>query len=206
MELKRRYVSLQPTGLMSINRTFMELKLNPKTGGQTAVPRYQSNLYGIETRGSDIHPYRGFLYQSNLYGIETLLNPPSSWIWWCINRTFMELKPRIRKAQTPSKPVSIEPLWNWNHLHARRQQEGSHVSIEPLWNWNIIFLLLLKNLISINRTFMELKQLSIKSNTATNFVSIEPLWNWNVRGVLLQVRATGINRTFMELKLLSPFL
>ena len=76
--------------------------------------------------------------------------------------------------------------------------------------------------LSINRTFMELKQIRLVVSIWREKVLIEPLWNWNTRaitpivnnrGVLIEPLwnwncdegakgrgRTGINRTFMELK------
>ena len=53
---------------------------------------------------------------------------------------------------------------------------------------------------SINRTFMELKQLKVWHKTMADNVLIEPLWNWNICRVNNTMLNAGINRTFMELK------
>ena len=133
---------------------------NWQTTGETdRQKRYQSNLYGIETP-----PIR--LFRTGRLGI---------------NRTFMELKHCQTQRHERRKPVSIEPLWNWNRVDCCQLSRRAFVSIEPLWNWNII-------------------AANITMERAA--VSIEPLWNWNNINTPQHGKEGCINRTFMELKLL----
>ena len=92
MELKPGNNNLFNAVASRINRTFMELKRHNRHRGRFCC-KYQSNLYGIETKVGGWGRQGCRLYQSNLYGIETPLQVRNRW---------------------DCTPVSIEPLWNWN--------------------------------------------------------------------------------------------
>ena len=98
------------------NRTFMELKDKRK---QAAIARwrFQSHLYGIESRSSMPMTCKGMPFQSHLYGIErcgrAICTPPffsfQSHLYG-IERGWRQGKPRWRV-------VSIAPLWNWKLVY-----------------------------------------------------------------------------------------
>ena len=51
-----------------------------------------------------------------------------------------------------------------------------------------------------NRTFMELKYVSVIPPTLNLTVLIVPLWNWNLQNRIINSTSICSNRTFMELK------
>ena len=118
----------------------------------------------------------------------------------CINRTFMELKQKVRTGIRSITVVLIEPLWNWNFLTVLAWLSSTCINrtfmeLKPTKEACAI-----KARHSINRTFMELKPRTRYKFRAHVNVLIEPLWNWNAerkRAIWLTGR---INRTFMELK------
>ena len=63
--------------------------------------------------------------------------------------------------------------------------------------------LILTNLMSSNRTFMELKWRNNISINENCLVLIVPLWNWNLPKAAIAVPSRCSNRTFMELKYLA---
>ena len=96
--------------------------------------------------------------------------------------------------------VLIVPLWNWNNWCAIRQRFRPCVLIVPLWNWNRSLLQTCVLLLRFNRTFMELKLITITSSNRQTQVLIVPLWNWNNFSDKLKINFFSFNRTFMELK------
>jgi len=97
-------------------------------------------------------------FESNQSGIETdtLLFSKLSFI--SLNRTRVELKLWLLKAQSRQRVVWIEPEWNWNEMETRIYRKWELVWIEPEWNWNDSFWL---------------------DATDIQRVWIEPEWNWN---------------------------
>ena len=75
------------------------------------------------------------------------------------------------------------------------------VLIVPLWNWNEEDLPFSAKDNGFNRTFMELKCVSIiVAKVCLAQVLIVPLWNWNMVANPNGAATPGFNRTFMELK------
>ena len=105
-----------------------------------------------------------------------------------------------RLTTTTSNKVLIEPLWNWNRFCKYFCPFCSLVLIEPLWNWNSLREKNYNSIVSINRTFMELKQVNGYLRGHHKVVLIEPLWNWNYLIFAFCRYIISINRTFMELK------
>ena len=133
----------------------------------------------------------------------------------------MELKSVWLKATPNLGVVSIVPLWNWNKVTTNLDIAKASVSIVPLWNWNIFVVVVFNNALRLNRTFMELKWVSVnpleatyksqsylygieilrnETSRATELVSIVPLWNWNTSHDRVVESYWRLNRTFMELK------
>ena len=156
----------------------------------------------------------------------------------------MELKRLCGCMPCMPRPVSIEPLWNWNYSglvaksitlginrtfmelkHRQNRQTGTHVLYQSNLYGIETGLKCCGVTVStcINRTFMELKQVSLCLDSVLLYVSIEPLWNWNSPLMCHERRrqrvsieplwnwngslrrsarliSSRINRTFMELK------
>ena len=181
----------------------MELKLPKEVKLLGLSLKYQSYLYGIEIvqhvlqivyASVSIVPLwnwntairllscRGQLaYQSYLYGIEIAVAPAHE----------------TGTALYQSYLYGIEIFYSFNHL-----LKFILVSIVPLWNWNFSNVIALLGMISINRTFMELKSKEIYEKEG-----ISPQYQSYLYGieippyVFCRVEASlRINRTFMELK------
>ena len=137
MELKLIKSLRFSTFLLSLNRTFMELKLLTREALD-------------ERHGVLIEP----LWNWNSYPTPTAHLPQG------LNRTFMELKLHKHTKINNIIKVLIEPLWNWNKTTYDEGHNPYNVLIEPLWNWNNDDLKLIDRVqSSLNRTFMELKRL-----------------------------------------------
>ena len=195
--IEREIRRLFATKTDGFNRTFMELKVG-STSLASSSGVFQSHLYGIES----------FVWDKNIF----------------------------------VKRVSIAPLWNWKQYssvapwpfvlfqsHLYGIESGSNiirkrwnmVSIAPLWNWKVFLVRLVLPVYCFNRTFMELKVVSICISLAGTWfqshlygieslqgeggrfslsVSIAPLWNWKYHEGHERPTRWRFNRTFMELK------
>ena len=75
--------------------------------------------------------------------------------------------------------VLIVPLWNWNRDRHTIMTAVGIVLIVPLWNWNSVGREVAFAFKRSNRTFMELKLLTLIGYLLSLLVLIVPLWNWN---------------------------
>ena len=99
-----------------------------------------------------------------------------------INCTVVELKPIIVRFCVFICFVLIVPLWNWNIIAYYDIFKNYYVLIVPLWNWNLFCIFhLLRDLLRINCTVVELKHYQKRRVLPRHFVLIVPLWNWNIR-------------------------
>ena len=151
----------------------------------------QSYLYGIEINAYQSSRKRVAVSQSYLYGIEIrdtqsvegndrTVSIVPLWNWNSLsitllvakidglNRTFMELKSALVDDKREGRAVSIVPLWNWN-------ASTTAAAVSSSWSQSYLYGIeigsiaeVIKVIISLNRTFMELKFGSIQHVNSRN--------------------------------------
>ena len=101
--------------------------------------------------------------------------------WWRqgFNRTFMELKARRARVPAVREIVSIAPLWNWKMLKTQVSTNKMRFQSHLYGIESEVKCAHLASNRSFNRTFMELKEASVRESVSA---------------------ASRFNRTFMELK------
>ena len=235
-------LGLKPASSSSFNRTFMELKdastpLEALLQTVSIAPLWNWKIFSllrkVLERVVSIAPLWNWKmmvkiqfgkkrkFQSHLYGIERCICSRISFLLFCFNRTFMELKVWMLLRllalvmfqshlygieSTILLQLSLMLLTFQSHLYG----------IESLFPWGVIIGVEFQSHLygiesseridapttglCFNRTFMELKVPCDPEESARNNVSIAPLWNWKGGDPRGGPGGVGFNRTFMELK------
>ena len=186
---------------MCFTRTFMELKLILLHIGRLASSSFTRTFMELKQASGNHATHGTACFTRTFMELKRWYTTTSYLTGHSFTRTFMELKLEYCCLRSYQGSVLLVPLWNWNKMDRKNEDQLREVLLVPLWNWNLHLLnhglkngLFYSYLYGIETRFGA-------SIVPEMSVLLVPLWNWNVRFPTSSQCLCCFTRTFMELKL-----